>query len=105
MVGNTKEHFNARSERERQVVSNPLPAPQLDLSEYVDELTDHEITETQAKELLSALVPVLWHSAELGFRGDICEVLLSCEDSGEVDSSYTQKAIQPSKAGSEVATQ
>lgn len=105
MVRNTKKQFNARSKHAAAMVSDSSPAPQLDVSKYVVELTDDEITEAQASELLSVLIPVIWHFVDLGFRVDISELLLSWADSDALDSSETSKMETPSKAESEVAAQ
>lgn len=82
-----------------------LPPPVIELAPFLEELQECGLTAEQATEFLATLVPLLWHFADLGFRVDISELLLSWADSDTLDSEGTSNTETPSTAESEIVTQ
>lgn len=86
MDRNTSTAFNERSAPT--VVDSDVgcPAPLLPVEDYLGELEKFGFTQEQSREYLSTLIPLIWHFVDLGFRGDISELLLPTDDSEALDS-------------------
>ena len=106
MADNSSIDFNARAQpgMNTVVASNP-PAPDIELDDYISELMECGLSRKQSEDYLATLVPLLWHFADLGFRGDISELLLSWADSVAVESNEEPKKKVPFEAESEVAAE
>lgn len=104
MANNSLIDFNAQAgsgtENRQQI-----PAPVLDHAPFLAELRDCGLTDDQATGFLETLIPLIWHFVDLGFRGDISELLLSWADSDALDSDETSNMETSSKTESEVTAQ
>jgi len=66
------------------------PAPSIPLDGLVDDLVQSGFSAEDATSFLETLAPLMWHFVNLGFEGDILEILLPGEDSAAVDSVCSQ---------------
>lgn len=73
-----------------------LPPPEIDLAPYLDELDEIGLTDDQKAEFLATLVSIIWHFVDLGFRGDISQLLFASEDSEQVLLSTSKTMETPS---------
>lgn len=74
----------------------PLPPPEIDLAPYLAELDDTGLTDDQKAEFLATLVSIIWHFVDLGFRGDISQLLFASEESEPVQLSTSTTMETPS---------
>lgn len=98
MSRDTSTSFNERSATVEKNGAVAAPAPVLPVEEYIAELEECGLSHEQAREYLATLVPLIWHFVDLGFRGDISELLLPSDDSGTVDSDETPPIETPQNA-------
>lgn len=105
MEENTSASFNRQSVSVARQGSEPLPAPIWDVEDYTAELQECGFSREQATEYLSMLIPIIWHFVDLGFRGDISELLLPGGDSEAVDSNEDFSTEMPSDLERELAAE
>ena len=105
MSRDTSTSFNERSTPVEKNGAVTAPAPVLPLDDYIAELEECGLSHEQASEYLATLVPLIWHFVDLGYRGDISELLLPSDDSGAVDSKDIHKTKEQLEAGKEVAAE
>lgn len=104
MIENSSNDFNSQDNVGAES-QDCLPPPEIDLAPFLAELQECGLTAEQATEFLATLVAMLWYFADLGFRVDISELLLSWADSDALDSEGTSDMETPSKAESEIVAQ
>lgn len=105
MGSNTSATFNERSTSIEKTSAGELPAPVVPAEDYLAELEECGLSRDQAREYLATLVPLIWHFVDLGFRGDISELLLPSKDSEAVDSIEISDTEEQSDAGKELAAE
>lgn len=105
MARDTSTSFNEGSAPVENISGRALPAPVLPLNDYIAELEECGLSREQANEYLATLVPLIWHFVDLGFRGDICELLLPSHDSVAVDSKDILSTEEQPEEGKDVAAE
>lgn len=103
MTEYTSQSFNAEADIAGLGGVQTPPPPDIDLTEYVAELRAWGLSDNQAAEFLATLVPLIWHFVDMGFAGDISELLLSWAEAAQLDSELIMKSDAPIAAESEDA--
>ena len=76
------------------------PVPSITLDAFVDELVDSGLSVDDATQFIETLAPLMWHFVNLGFEGDIFEVLLPGDEDAGVElegSTETKKGTETRK--------
>ncbi|MEO0384572.1 MAG: hypothetical protein AAF234_13575 [Pseudomonadota bacterium] len=84
------ERFEGCSKTTGNTERTPPPAPSIPIDEFVDELVKSGLSDEEAASFLDTLVPLMWHFVNVGFEGDIFEVLLPSDDAAEVNLNGSQ---------------
>ncbi len=81
------------------------PPPSIPLDEFIADLVESGLSEDEATAFLETLTPLMWHFVNLGFEGDIFELLLPPAETDAVESACTKPTEQDEPAGKEPITQ
>ena len=103
MADNTSTSFNAGAEPPQTDAAPMQPAPDIDVESYAAQLIGCGLSEDQAAEFLGTLIPLIWHFVDLGFRGDICELVFAADKSDPVQSGHSATMETPSTGEKEAA--